>query len=234
MSNGHPAGSWSCVAPRRLGEWVVLGGLLAFVAGVAYLGYRHLHRPGPFIYIRHEGLVLYRGPETGGKFDIGWAYDRAVLDVRTVAGLVVPHDARVEQGGIPMNRAEVYLEKRLARVGNLRDPMTIRGARRNMGCVCKPDSGRLVLATYGEACNFDGETTIALLVRVPDGVPVERQGDLSGPNSRGQRWDDGQVPPPLDPANGPWWGARISPAPGWVPVPSVPDPDFTGHPIRIP
>jgi hypothetical protein len=195
------------------------------------LGYWHYRHRWDHLILRPQGLVHSRENYPGCLNENGWAYDRAVLDIRGRVRLVVPQDARVEQGAAD-GRAEVFMEKVFASYQVQPERMSVRGARAFMGCAWKEEGARVVLATYGEYNFWEGGSYMRLLVRVPAGLPVTGRPGLTAYNSPAQRWPETQ-PHDENWSEGFWyWPCSV--APGWHALPSMPDPAFTLRPDREP
>jgi hypothetical protein len=118
----------------------------------------------------------------------GRAFDKAVLEVGANGILVVPEGARVEDGA-PQGRVEIYMEKILSYMGHPPHRMSIRQVRHHMGVARKTEGNKVVIATFGEwDSDIEGGAFMRLLIRVPDGVTVERRAGLSGEASPGRGW----------------------------------------------
>ena len=104
--------------------------------------------------------------------------------------------------------------------GHPPEPMSIHGARKNMGCAIRAEGDDLVVATYGEwDSQIEGGASIKLVAVVPDGVKVEKRKGLSGPDSAGQKRNSRN---PTEAPGGYWYGPA-SPGEGWTAVPATPD-----------
>jgi hypothetical protein len=106
----------------------------------------------------------------------GTIYDKAVLNVDATQTIVVPNSAIVEHGA-QARRVELYLAKQM--VDESDDH--IRELRTTMGCVKRMEQGKLVLGVYGEWGMMESAAGMrVLLIRVPNGQPVETRAGLSG------------------------------------------------------
>jgi hypothetical protein len=159
-----------------------------------------------------RGLTIFG--RRGGRVCVenGYAYDRATVDLGNHTAVVVPADARVERGA-PAGRVEIYLEKHMGYGGYA--VKSIREERKKMGCARKSEGDKLLLAGYGWWTSIEGGTGLTLLIRLPDGLPVEKRRSLSGPNE-----EEGKAKMP----------SRRSPSslgPDWEAIPDEPDPAMT-------
>jgi hypothetical protein len=162
----------------------------------------------------------------------GRAYDKAALSISADQVLVVPKDAAVEEGA-PAGRVEVFMKKTLAFGGHPPERMSIRLARNHMGVGCKTEGGKVILATYGEwDSQIEGGAFLELLVRVPEGVTVERRADLSGPESVGREWHAEYLTKPAEAKEGYWYGPA-SPGPGWQALRGEPDRDYRARYVNV-
>jgi hypothetical protein len=163
-----------------------------------------------------------------GDVENGSAYDKAVLDVGSIKKILLPHDALVRRTpqAVPI---QVFMKKSMSFHGHPPESMSIRHARKNMGCAVKRDGQGLVLATFGEwDSHIEGGTRMKLVVAVPEGIEVEQKEGLSGEDSAGQEWHGTYITKPRDAKGGYWYGPA-SPAEGWEALPDVPDPDRTAR-----
>lgn len=195
-------------------RWVLLSfPVLAVVAvGLWFSGW---HAPWG-----NRSVVL---AEQFGKVENGSAYDRAAIDLGATRRLVLPDDAEVrrtdESGAV-----RLFMKKTLSFVGHPPEGMSIRDARKNMGCAVKAEGNALVVATYGEwDSHIEGGGRIKLLAVVPSGVDIEQRTGLSGEHSAGREWHGDYLTKPKDAKGGYWYGPA-SPANDWTAVPDVPDP----------
>src|SRR5258708_9041684 len=106
------------------------------------------------------------------------------------------------------------MAKTLAFFGHPPAPMSIRNARKNVGCAVKPEEDALVVATYGEWDSIEGGARMKLLASVPEGVEVEHRNGFSGPSSAGREWHGKYLTKPKDAQDGYWYGPA-SPTDGW-------------------
>jgi hypothetical protein len=181
---------------------------------------------------RDEGIELDKW-SADPKVQNGRAYDRAFIDRGTYTAVVVPGTAKVKTIG-QSERIEIYMEKSLHFGGHPPEPMSIRQARKHMGCACRVEQDKLLIATYGEwDSHIEGRASMGLLLRVPEGLRVETRDDLSGEDSAGREWHGAYLTKPKEVTDGYWYGPA-SPAEGWTAVPSVPDPAFTAKGVKHP
>jgi hypothetical protein len=156
------------------------------------------------------------------RIENGDAFDQAALDIENYKKVVVPDTAVVRREG-NANKLQVFMRKRMRFGGHPPESMSIRTARKNMGCAVKDEGGSLVLATFGEwDSHIEGGTNMALVVLVPEGVEVENRSDLSGEKSADREWHGDYLTKPKEVKEG-WWYGPASPADGWKAVPDVPD-----------
>lgn len=161
-----------------------------------------------------------------GKVENGSAYDRAAIDIAGAKKIVLPHDAGVRRADEP-GKIQFFMKKTLGFGGHPPERMSIRDARKNMGCAVKADGDDLLLATFGEwDSRIEGGTHMKLVAYVPEGIEVEQRKGLSGEDSAGQEWHGQYLTKPKDAKGGYWYGPA-SPSEGWEAVPDVPDPDRT-------
>jgi hypothetical protein len=161
-----------------------------------------------------------------GKVENGSAYDRAAIDIAGAKKIVLPHDAVVRRAGEP-GKVQFFMKKTLGFGGHPPERMSIRDARKNMGCAVRADGDNLLLATFGEwDSHIEGGTRMKLVAYVPEGVEVEQRKGLSEEDSAGQEWHGQYLTKPKDAKGGYWYGPA-SPSEGWEAVPDVPDPDRT-------
>jgi hypothetical protein len=159
----------------------------------------------------------------GSVVENGSAYDRAALDLAPYKVVVLPDDAEVREGA-PDRQLQLFMRKVLAFGGHPPERMSVRGARKNMGCAVRAQGDTLTVATFGEwDSHIEGGAFMGLLVVVPEGVEVRRQERLSGGDSAGREWHGEYLTKPKDAKDGYWYGPA-SPADGWSAVPDVPDP----------
>lgn len=160
------------------------------------------------------------------KVENGTAYDRASVDLGTAKKVVLPDTATVRRAGAA-GTVQLFLAKTLAFGGHPPEPMSVRTARKNMGCAVRLEDEALVVATYGEwDSRIEGGAHMKVVAVVPDGFVVEQRKGLSGPDSAGREWHGEWLTKPKDAKDGYWYGPA-SPAEGWTAVPAVPDPERT-------
>jgi hypothetical protein len=160
------------------------------------------------------------------KVENGTAYDRAAVDLGKANKVVLPDSAVVRRAG-EAGKLQLFMAKTLSFAGHPPEPMSIREARKNMGCAVRMEGVSLGIATYGEwDSRKEGGAHMKLIAMVPEGVEVEQRKGLSGPDSAGREWHGQYLTKPKD-AQGGWWYGPASPADGWVAVPAAPDPERT-------
>jgi hypothetical protein len=182
--------------------------------------------PGRSVDTSDRSIVVSNQYEAigGAKVENGSAFDRAALDVAPYKVFVLPDDAEVRDGA-PEKTLQIFMHKRLAFGGHPPERMSIRGARKNMGCAIKAQDDTLTVATFGEwNSHIEGGAFMGLLFVVPKGVEVRREAGLSGEDSAGREWKGDYLTKPKDAKDGYWYGPA-SPADGWSAVPDVPDPE---------
>jgi hypothetical protein len=163
-----------------------------------------------------------------GKVENGSAYDRAAVDLGDAKKLILPHDAAVRRVREP-GEVVYFMKKTLSFHGHPPEPMSVRDARKHMGCAVKREGDDLLLATFGEwDSHIEGGAHVKLVVYVPDGIDVEQRKGLSGGNSAARKWDGQYLTKPKDAKGGYWYGPA-SPSDGWAAVPDVPDPGRTAR-----
>jgi hypothetical protein len=160
------------------------------------------------------------------KVQNGDIYDKAIIKAADIKTLIVPENAKVERAGAA-DAIELYVKKTQSFGGHPPEPMTLEAARKHMGCATKAENGKLTLATYGEFSTKEGGAHMRLLLRVPAGLTVETQPKLSGPESSGQRKQDGAyLTKKADAREGYWYGPA-SAGTGWKAISLEPDPKRT-------
>lgn len=177
----------------------------------------------PFSFLDRSIVISKRYVGIGGAVvENGTAFDRAALDVSPYKILVLPDDAEVREGA-PEKTLQIFMRKTLSFGGHPPERMSIRGARKNMGCAVKAESDALTVATFGEwNSHIEGGTFMGLLFIVPEDLEVRREAGLSGEKSAGRTWEGMYLTKPKDAKDGYWYGPA-SPADGWSAVPDVPD-----------
>jgi hypothetical protein len=170
--------------------------------------------------------------ERFGKVENGSAFDRAAVDLGNARKVVLPHDVVVRRTSAA-TEVRLFMKKTLAFGGHPPERMSIRDARKNMGCAGKSEGDALLVATYGEwDSRIEGGADMKLVVVVPEDVEVEQRKGLSGPDSAGQEWHGQYLTRPKA-AHGGWWYGPASPADGWTAVPDVPDADRTAGEVQV-
>jgi len=205
-------------------KWFLLASVVVATATIGYFSLRGSGGSGdPSIVLAEPFNTVH-----GLTVENGSAFDRAAVEIGTAKKLVLPHNATVRQSG-ETGKVQFFMKKSLSFLGHPPEPMSIRDARKNMGCAVKIEGRELVLATFAEwDSHKEGGTRIKLLVAVPKGVEVEQRKGLSGENSVGHEWHGQYLTKPKDAEGGYWYGPA-SPAQGWMAVPDVPDPDRTAQ-----
>ena len=158
----------------------------------------------------------------------GTAYDRADVDPGGAKKVVLPDTAIVRRTAEvgPIRR---FMAKRLGFGGHPPEPVSIRDARKNMGCALKAEGDALLVATFGEwDSHIEGGADMKLVAVVPEGRAVEQRKGLSGEKSAGREWGGVYLTKPANAKGGYWYGPA-SPAGGWKAVPDEPDPDRTAR-----
>jgi hypothetical protein len=167
------------------------------------------------------------------KVENGSAYDRAAVDLGSAKKVVLPDDAEVRRSTQP-GKVELFMKKTLAFGGHPPEPMSIRGARKNMGCAVKAEGSALMVATFGEwDSHIEGGAYMRVIAVVPEGVELEQRQRLSGEDSAGREWNGQYLTKPKDAKGGYWYGPA-SPADGWTAIPDVPDRDCTAQGLGRP
>jgi hypothetical protein len=161
-----------------------------------------------------------------GNVQNGSAYDTAAVDISPYTKLVLPADAAIKRDGEP-GTLKIYMEKTLGFFGHPPKSMSIKDARKTMGCACRMDGESLIVATYGEwDSHIEGGRSMRLLFVVPESVDVETDETLAGEESKGRKWDGQFLTKPKDAENGHWHGPVI-PSSDWHAIPDVPDTRLT-------
>jgi hypothetical protein len=149
----------------------------------------------------------------------GTIYERARLDVQGVAKVVFPKDAIVRRTHGP-EAVQLFMAKQLHFFGHPPAPINLQSAHAYLGCAIRKEGDVLTVATYGEWGSMEGGARIHLLALVPEGLPAELRGNLSGQQSVANQGAELSGAGP----DGYWYGAR-APAKEWRALPSSPDPD---------
>src|SRR5437764_1405277 len=104
----------------------------------------------PFSFVDRSIVTSDRYVAIGGAVvENGSAFDQAALDLSPYKVVVLPDDADVQEGP-PGQRLQVFLRKTLAFGGHPPERMSIRGARKNMGCAVRAEGEMLTVAPFGE------------------------------------------------------------------------------------
>lgn len=160
---------------------------------------------------------IVRLPSSDGPRE-GAVYDKAVLNVDATQTIVVPDSAIVERGA-QAGRMELYLAKGKWEGAQGPPPSDahIRELRTTMGCVKRTEKGKLVIAVYGEWGMMESAAEMrVLLIRVPNGQPVETRAGLSG--TVGVKGVNRLSKSTREPGED-----------GWEAIPTTPDPDRTAQ-----
>jgi hypothetical protein len=160
----------------------------------------------------------------GLTIENGSAFDKAAVDMAPYEKVVVPTEAVVQRSKDDQ-RLQIFMQKTLSFAGHPTEPISIRTARKNMGCAVKAEQEALVVATFGEwDSRIEGGANIRVVLIVPAGIEVERRAQLSGPKSDGHEWHGQYLTKPKEVEEGYWYGPA-TPADGWRAIPDVPDPE---------
>jgi len=176
---------------------------------------------------RDPSLVFDKERAPSDQVENGTAYDRAAVEPGAAKKLVLPDTATVRRT-TEGSSVRLFLAKHLGFGGHPPEPMSIRDARKNMGCAVKAEGDALVVATFGEFHTIEGGASMKLVAVVPEGLAVEQRPGLSGHASAGREWHGTYLTKPADAKGGYWYGPA-SPADGWKGVPDEPDPDRTAR-----
>lgn len=178
-------------------------------------------------------IVLSERSAPSQKVENGSAYDRAAVDLGAAKKVVLPDDAVIRRSA-EAGKVELFMKKTLAFGGHPPERMSIRDARKNMGCAVKAEEGALVIATFGEwDSHIEGGAYMRVIAVVPEGVELEQRKGLSGEDSAGREWHGQWLTKPRDAKGGYWYGPA-SPADGWTAIPDVPDHDRTAQGLGPP
>ncbi|MBO0697929.1 MAG: hypothetical protein J2P46_06025 [Zavarzinella sp.] len=172
-------------------------------------------------------VVVDKRRAASEKVENGTAYDRAAVDAGAAKKVVLPDTATVRRTA-EAGPVRLFMAKHLGFQGHPPEPMSIREARKNMGCAVKAEEDGLVLATFGEFRTIEGGASMKLVAVVPEGLKIEQRKGLSGHDSAGREWHGTYLTKPADAKGGYWYGPA-SPAGGWRAVPDDRDPDRTAR-----
>ncbi len=156
-----------------------------------------------------------------GNVENGTAYDKAFIKIGNYTKVILPDDAAVRHDG-EQKTLQIYMKKTLSFGGHPPEPISIKQARRYMGCAVQTEKTALVVATYGEWHSIEGGARMRLLLVVPKEVEIEKRPRLSGEKSIGGDWNGIYLTKPVEVKEGYWYGPA-SPGAGWEAVPAVPD-----------
>jgi hypothetical protein len=172
---------------------------------------------------REEDRSLVIG-EKFGNVENGSAFDKAIVDVTQYKIIVLPDTAAVHQDGEP-GKLQIFMKKTLSFHGHPPEPMSIRLARKNMGCALQIEKDGLVVATFGEwDSHIEGGANMNVLFVLPKGHELEKRAKLSGENSVGREWNGKYLTKPREVTEGYWYGPSI-PGVGWEAIATIPDQD---------
>lgn len=159
----------------------------------------------------------------------GIAFDRGTLNPAGTKKIVLPENAIVRRSG-QTTEVEVFLAKHLAFVGHPGKRLSVRDARREMGCAMKFEDGALTIATFGEwDSHVEGGASMKLVFVVPEAVVVETRAGLSGERSAAMQPHRGIVLTESTTAPGRSWYGPTSREGSWAAIPTVPDPQRTAQ-----
>ena len=161
-------------------------------------------------------------PSIDANVQNGTAFDHATVDIGSARRIVLPNNTTVRRGG-QKGKLVLYMAKTLAFAGHPPVKIGLDNARKYMGCAYAREDDAIVIATFGEWDSVTGGAVLRLIAVVPDGVEVELRKGLWGPYSEALQRND----PHRKPVEVKDWYGPPSPAPGWMPIPSTPDPDHT-------
>jgi hypothetical protein len=167
-----------------------------------------------------------------GKVQNDSAFDRAGLDLGEHRKVVLPINIEIRREG-EGNRLQIFMRKTMEYAGHPTKPMSIKNARKNMGCAVMVERNALGLATFGEwDSRIEGGADMHVVVLVPKGTKVEQRRGLSGPKSAGKEWG-GRYLVGRELKDGYFWYGPSLPADGWSAIPDTPDPEKTAGYSRI-
>jgi hypothetical protein len=159
--------------------------------------------------------------EKFGDVENGSAFDKAVVEIGPHKKIILPDTATVQQDGAG-GKLQVFMKKTLSFHGHPPESMSIRQARRNMGCALQIEKDAVVVATFGEWHTIEGGADMKLLFVVPKGIEIEQRTKLSGVNSIGHDWKGKYLTKPVEVKEGYWYGPA-TPGEGWEAIAAVPD-----------
>ncbi|MDB5307454.1 MAG: hypothetical protein JWO38_1656 [Gemmataceae bacterium] len=175
----------------------------------------------------NDPSVILKGERSWfSKVENGSAYDQALVELGTSMKVVLPLGTEVRRTA-GEGKVQLFMRKTLGFGGHPPESMSIRGARKNMGCAVRVEDGAVVIGTFGEWDSWvEGGAYLRLIAVVPKGVEVELRRGLAGPRSRAG--NGGKQPANLPPPRGEgYWYGPVSPADGWTAIPDAPDRDCT-------
>lgn len=206
---------------------VTLAILLAVAGGLWLAGWLPVVND-PSIVIDESGPGYNRSMVENGS-----AYDRAAIDLDGAKKLVLPDDAVISRS-TEAGKVELFMKKTLAFGGHPPERMSIREARKNMGCAVKLEVETLIIGTFGEwDSHIEGGAFMRVIAVVPEAMDLEQRKGLSGATSAGREWHGQWLTKPKDAKGGYWYGPA-SAADGWTAIPDVPDRDRTAQGLPPP
>jgi hypothetical protein len=160
--------------------------------------------------------------QTFDNVENGSAFDKAVVEIGRHKKIILPDTATLPQDG-DAGKLQIFMKKTLSFYGHPPESMSIRQARKNMGCALQMEKDALVVSTFGEWDSLkEGGTNLKLLIVVPMGIEVETRARLSGVNSVGREWKGKYLTKPVEVKEGYWYGLA-TPGEGWEAIAAVPD-----------
>ena len=113
----------------------------------------------------------------------GTAYDRAELDLTSLARIAVPKTATVFRSE-DARHCRVIMEKTLDFAGHPDKAVSIEETRAKMGCATRTSNDTIEIGTFGEYdTHIEGGAFLHLRISVPVGMEVICRDDLEGPYS---------------------------------------------------
>lgn len=162
-----------------------------------------------------------RPPSPGGalvrssgdaRVENGNVYEVARVSVPApVKNLMLPAGTRVLRAP-PGELDSVWIasEKKLRFHGHPPQAISLQGVRANMGGAFKVEGDTLTIGTFGEWSSKEGGASIRFLARVPAGLRVAMQSELTGPDNQASQRQADRAAPSLG-----YWYAASQPAAGW-------------------
>jgi hypothetical protein len=163
---------------------------------------------------RDPSVVLDSEHAPSRLVENGIAYDRAIVSAGSAKTVVLP-DTAVVRRTTETGSVRLFTAKRLGFGGHPPEQISIRDARKRMGCAVRTEGDSLVVATFGEwDSGIEGGARMKLVAVVPEGLAVEQREGLAGK--------------PIG-TQGRAWSRSAPPADGWSAVPDEPDTDRTAQ-----